>query len=255
MSDKDVPPIEPEAIVDTETPEEPPKPEVTLEEVQKQVGELTGNLTKAEENWKNAQRDSSKKQDTIQNLREQLQSNDSTSTLNKALVALMSQQKGQPAEEFAEEVKQNSPDLVKQFEATVAKIDGEQQAKRMTTRLREVQQRTEAVGLTPKDDDYDVIQTFAEAGKFGKVEKMLDKLEESKQAPKAETKKSEETEDEKVNRLVQEGLRKEMEKKGLLTQEDGGPSASASKRDEVLAKVASGELSTKEAEKIGFTFS
>jgi len=54
---------------------------------------------------------------------------------------------------------------------------------------------------------------------------------------------------------VAKRLKEEMEKKGLLIQDDGGPSAAALKRNEVLAKVARGEMTTQDAEKAGFKFS
>lgn len=235
-------PVEPEA-----NPEEA-KP--SIEELQAQLAALSETSTQLEGKLKQEQRTTGGQSTTIQRLREQLEGNESQSDMVKALVAMMASQKNQPTEEFTEEVKAQQPDLLKQYEKIVAASDKKRQLDRVTNRIKTVQERTDALGL--QGEDYDIVRAFAEAGQFDKAEARLDKLAEVKQTKPPEPK---EGEDERVERLATERLKAELEKRGLLTQDTGGPSASATKRADVLAKVASGEMSTEDAEKAGFTFS
>jgi len=216
----------------------------TIEELQAELARLKENSEKLESNWKSAQRDSSKKELTIQQMREQLSSNESQSDMIKALIAMMAQQGNKPTEEFAEEVKAQQPDLLKQYEQIVAKADKKRQLDRAKNRIRAIQERTEALGV--QGEDYDVIRVFAEAGQYDKAERKLAKLEEAKQTKPPEKK---ETEEEKIERLAAEKVKAELEKRGLLTQDTGTPSASAMNRKQKIKAYAEGKISREEYEK------
>ena len=213
-------PVEPEAKP-TPEPVVEGKPEITIGELQQELARLKGDSEKLDANWKSAQRDSSKKELTIQQLREQLSSNESQSDMVKALIAMMAGQKNQPAEEFAEEVKTQQPDLLKQYEQIVKSSEKKRQLDRATNRIRTVQERAEALDI--QGEDYDIVRAFAEAGQFEKAEKKLAKLEEAKQTKPPEE-KPKETEDERVERLATAKLKAELDKRGLLTQDSGTPS-------------------------------
>ena len=240
--------VEPEVVEPIKEPEQI-KPEVNLEELQKQLTELQKTSQKYEDNWKNESRVKAKKDLEIQRLRERLTSTESQEAMLKALIAVVAQQRGQPEDLLEGEVRQQQPDLVKQYE----KIQEESKKKReidtLNSRAESIRRDVESLGLTPNDDEYEVIRLAVRAGELDKAEIRLNKIREAKQViPPTEPKPDAEQE-------FQKRLRAELEKRGLLTQDTGGPSASASKRQDVLAKIARGELSTAEAEKIGFKFS
>jgi len=211
-------------------------PQITVEELQAQLAQLQETSKQFEENWKREQRVGSQKEVKFQQLQEQLVSNESQSNIVKALIATIAQQKGQPAETFEEEIKEKQPDLLKQYEEISKQVEQQRQIREMTSRIKDIQERTENL-LTPQDDDYEVIRAFAEAGKFDKADARLNKIEQAKQT------KPIEADEDRIQRLADEKLRQELEKRGLLTQETGGPSASASSRAEKIAKYARGETS------------
>lgn len=91
----------------------------------------------------------------------------------------------------------------------------------MTT-LQELQQRTEALGLTDDDEQYIEIKKLAvtmdpDNLKLAKIK--IKKLEDAKM-PKAKT----ETEEERINRLVEEKLRVKLQEAGMLQPEGAKPS-------------------------------
>lgn len=224
-------------------PEEEDKPQVTIEELQKQLGTLQETSNKNEENWKGAQRDSSKKELTIQQLREQVSSNESQGDMIKALITMMATQKNQPTEEFTEEVKTRQPDLLKQYEQIVESSGKKRQLDSAANRIKTVQERTVALGV--QGDEYDIIKAFAEAGQYDKADARLDKVSEVKQTKPPENKESEDS----VDKKVAEKLKAELEKRGLLTQDTGAPSASAKTRSQKIQAYAEGKISRDEYEK------
>jgi len=231
MTTKEVIPEEQEAIV-----EEEPKPQVTIEELQKQLTELQETSQRNEDNWKNEVRVKTKKDTEIQQLREKLSGNESQSDMIKALIAMMASQKNQLTDEFAEEVKAQQPDLMKQYEQIVEASAKKRQLDNMMSRIRTVQERTEALGL--QGDDYDVVRAFAEAGQFDKAETRLDRLEAAKQTKPPEAPR--ESDDDRVERLAAERLKAELDRRGLLTQDTGSPSASATRYEELRDIYSSG---------------
>ena len=218
--EQDVTQKTPEAEVKTPESEEH-KPQVTAEELQKQLTELQETSQKNEENWKTAQRDGSKKQTEIQRLREQLQSNDSQSDMMKALVAMMAQNQNKTSDELTEEIKQQQPDLLKQFEQIQQASERKREIDRATNRIKAIQERTEALGI--KGEDYKVIRAFAQAGEYDDAESRLEQLETATKPPE----EPEESEDDRVKRLATEKFEAMVKERGLLTQDPGIPSASS----------------------------
>lgn len=204
----------------TSSEAEPEKDKPTLEELQKQITNLQENSGRFEENWKNEQRVSSKKEVDNQRLREQLSSNESQSDMNKVLIAMMANQRNQPVEELAEEVKTQQPDLLKQYEQIVKTSERKRELDRATNRIKTVQDRTVALGI--QGEEYDIIRAFAEAGQFDKADKRLETLEDAKQTKPPEEPK--ESEDDRVERLAVAKAKEMLGDK--LTQDTGAPSAS-----------------------------
>ncbi len=216
------------------------KPEVTLEELQKQLAALQETSQKNETNWKEAERVKTRLGQENQGLREGQNSRDSQDNMIKALIAVMANQKNQPAEEFTEEVKTQQPDLLKQFEVISKASDDQRKLDNATGRIKSIQGRTEALKL--EGDDYELVKAFAEGGQYDKAEGKLDKLE-------AVSTKPPEVKDD-VEKQVAEKLKAELESRGLLTQDTGTPSASSMNRKAKIKAFGEGTISMEEYEKI-----
>lgn len=232
---------EQETLAEEEQVDEPQPP--TVEELQKELASAKENSTKFESNWKDAQRVSSKKDTENQRLREQLTGNESQSDMIKALVAMMAQQKNQPAEEFAEEVEASQPDLLKQYEEITKRAEQKRLLDGARVRVKGIQDRTEELGV--KGEEYKVIRALARNGQYEEAEYMLTKVA---SAPKEPT-KPKETEDERVERKTAEKLKAELKERGLLTQDTGKPSASTKTRKAKIEAYAKGEITRGEYEK------
>ena len=217
----------------------------TLEALQKQLAELSENSKKLEENWKNEQRVSSKKEQELQRLREQTSNIDANSDMMKALVAVIAQQKQESADVFEDEVKQKQPDLLKAYDEIAKKSKQQRDVERLSAKLREIQADTETLGLKEGSDDYDFIKAMAESGKFDKAEQRLEKLKGVKQV--APTEKPAETEEQKIERLVNDKLKAILGDK--LKQDGGTPSGgTATFTAEQIASMSTEEYKEKRAD-------
>ena len=219
------------------------KTEPTIEELGKQLAELQETSQKMEDNWKKQEVVSSRKEQTIQQLREQVSSNDSQSDMNKVLIAMMASQRNQSTEELEGEIKTKQPDLLKQYEQIVEQSDKKRKLDLAMNQIKTVQERADGLGV--QGEEYDIVRAFAEAGQYDKANKRLDKLEEAKQTPPPEEKK--ESDDDRVERLANEKAKAMLEKKGVLTQDAGTPSASGS-----LSGMDVGDLKEKMSDPVWF---
>ena len=206
--------------VTPETEETTPEPE----DLQKQLAALQEQTRQLEENWKVAQRDSSKKNLENQRLREQLARNESQEAMLQALIAVVAQQQQKSPEDLEGEVKRQQPDLVKQYQSIRDNLTKERQKTELTAKIRDIQDRTEALGLKPDNDDYEVIRAFAEAGQFDKAERRLAKLESAKETKPPEPK---ETEEQRIERLAAEKAKQML---GDRLKQDSGSPAGGGKR-------------------------
>jgi len=236
-------------------PESPPEqPQVTMEELQQQLADVRETSRKYEENWKNEQRVSSSKEQKLKQLQEQQSNNETQQDILKALIATVAGQQSKAPDEFEDEIKSRQPDLLKQYEQIAEANKKQRQQAQFASQINEIQARTEASGLKVGDEEYDLIKTLAEAGQFAKAEKRLEKVEQAKQTKPPEVNEPKESEDDRVERLANEKLRKLADEKGWLIQEDGGPSAVSSGAKKAMADYAQGTISLAEAQKRGATF-
>lgn len=151
---------------------------------------------------------------------------DELKELQKMGFALMADQGKMPEEGFDAEKRQ---DLSKQFDTKVNELEQKRLLREAQGKMVGYQERTEALGLTEDDPEYWDIQDAATNFKFQKTEALLKRLEKLKEAEKTtDTKETKvESEEDKVNKQVDEKLRQEMEKRGMLESEHGGPSAAS----------------------------
>lgn len=204
-------------------------------------------LQKMEDNYKNEQRVSSKKEQEIRELRDKIDSMASDRELQQAFLAALAQNQGKSEEEVAEEVQTKKPDLLNQYKMMLA----QQEATRKVTSY---QRQVGELGLTSTGEDYWDIKDWVESGKYGRADARISKLK-SLIGPKEEKKVEEaakETEEERIDRLAEEKARKKLEAEGLLTTETGGPSASSQRKQDIIRRYGEGDptVSTEEFEKV-----
>jgi hypothetical protein len=148
-------------------------------------------------------------------------------------------------------------DLKKQFQQVKVK----QQQEELANKVKEYQERTEALKLDPNSEEYLDIKDFAILGKFDRAEAKLKKLEESKklttETPKPEVKKEEPKETiEQIKARLKDEIRKEiLIERGELNAETGQPSGGTMTESKARELYAQGKLSESEARKRGVTFS
>ncbi len=149
----------------------------------------------------------------------------------KLLAGYVAQSKSGQPEDFEQAQATRPADLLKQFEEAEQKRLADLKFKQDMQTVSGYEQRVLALGLKPDDEDYLDIQdkvVTMNPIKLKLADTKLKKLEEAKMVAKLEGKKSDvkvETEGERIKRLVSEGLRTEMEKRGMLTPEGGIPSS------------------------------
>ncbi len=211
----------------TETPKESPE-----------VAQLRSKLAVAEENWKNEQRVSAKKDAELQKTRDLRFEIDEIKEYLKVNAVELANLRGKTEQEFTEEVIARRPEVSEQFE----KIGKEQERKRAEQKerervedfhrkMQELNQRTDSLGLDPESDTYTNIMLLTTTGNFELAEKRLAKLE----LVKKETEKpkmNEQDMEKEIEKRAEEKARKKMEEAGLL-KTDTGTSAGATQHAKV----------------------
>jgi hypothetical protein len=188
-------PKEPEA----EAKEEPKAP--TKEELEQARSEIQ----KMEQNWKDAQRVISKKDEELSKLKDRRD-------FEEAMLAAIAESKGQPVSEVEQDVRTRTPDLKQQYELLRQRRKQEEYTEKVASYQRVVEGE---LGLRPTDDDYDIIQALVVAGKFEKADKKIEAL----RTPKEKKEEPKESEEERVERLAKAKAAE------LLKSEGGEPSA------------------------------
>ena len=244
-----------------ETPVEEPagqsteQPAQDLDQLKKELENIRELAKKQEELWKNEQRVNSRKEAELQRLKTQMQDRQASEETLKAMMELIAEEKGQKEEEFGETFEKRKPNLVQQWEKRQKELEAKRIREEYNLRANEVWGKATAeVGLTPDNEDYWEIQNFLKTGQIERAEVKINKLTAVKAAPPPakpqETPK--ETEEERINRLVEEKLRQRMESDGLLVSETGTPSAANNTRSQLYKELAEGEMDLAKARKLGF---
>lgn len=141
--------------------------------------------------------------------------------------------------------------------ADLARKKNEQDAKRKqedyNRQADSVYERAKVV-FADDEDSLDRIDDYLRLGKLEQAERRVAKAEQPKQVVKTESAKSVESEEQRIDRLVNERLNKVMKEKNLLIDETGGPSAVSASAMEATALYARGAISESEARKRGVRF-
>jgi hypothetical protein len=186
--------------------EEPKAPDVSGE-----IEQLRSAVSKMEQNWKDAQRVISRKDEEIYKLKD-------NRDFQEAMLAAIAESKGGTVSDAETEVRHRMPDLKTQYQTLKARRQQEEFAEKVGSYQKIVEGD---LGLRPTDDEYDIIQALVVAGKFDKADKKIEAMKAEKEKPKEPPKdeKPKESEDERIERLAK------AKAAGLLKSEGGEPSA------------------------------
>lgn len=210
--------------------------------VNEEVVQLRNQLKQFEENWKNEQRVSSKHLNKIGELEAKLEDKD----FQRAMLALVAQQRGETEEEVETSVKANKPDLLKQVDDLVKQREFKRQQEDAQRVGEGYRKRVEALGLTPKDKTYRDIFRDVRDGLFDFADASLEELEKVKVVtqPKAEDKQKD----------IEEAARKMLEEKGLLKTDTGASLASGMNPEKAMQAYIAGNISAEKAKEYGAKF-
>lgn len=214
-------------------------PEQSVETKPDPVTELANRLQAMEGQLKNLERINSKKEDENRRLRESLENRDVEQATMKAALTLLSSRTGQTEDDLETEIRQNSPNLAKQFESLVDGERKKRQQERQAETVSSYQARTAELGLTEADKEYWAIFGAVAAGKFDKADKILEDVTEAKK-PKQE--KPVETKPKVED--VEEAARKLLEERGQLRTERPQPAAVTSGTTWTMGQIR--KMSTQE---------
>jgi len=221
------------------------KPEEGKSETE-DVGRLTSQIKTIEDNFKNEQRISSKKETELQTLRAELDGLRADRELSQSLLAIVAAQKGQPEDELGEEIRTKKPDLLAQYNT----LRTRQEAQRKVSTY---QRRVEALGLSPNDENYLDVRDLVIEGKYDRAEIRLKKLEAVKEEPPKE-KIVEETLEERAEKLAEAKYLKRLEKEGLLETDTGSPAGSLSSPQQAMQDYIGGKITAEDARTRGAVF-
>lgn len=233
----------------------PLSPEEELVALRQQLGEVTGKLTKAEEEAKAHQREVGKKAQELQQMRGSQVTRADLDELRQNLDLMA----GMIVQGRTENIENLEPQQKQDLLADVKRLRSQQDAKHRyeeaASKIKGYEDRVTALGLTEDNEDYLEIYDLVTRGVsindprlIKRAELKLSKLE----VAKSKEVKSVETEEKKpLTEEDEEAIaRKYMEKKGYLKQETGSPSAKSTTREGVIKRYAEGDptVSSKEYE-------
>ena len=236
-----------EVEVVEEKPEQTPIPEESVETLKSQLTKMTDELAQAKKGLSTAhqtisQRDAELKrkadiESDIVGIREEMQ------LLASAIVTKQ------------EDSDTPRPDILASLRARQAEQDVKRKTAEATAQLEGYRKRVEAAGLTEADEEYWSIYDEArtlDPVKLKKVDIRLAKLEKEKQ--KVATPQTDEDKKKEFDLLIEEGVRKEMERRGLLKDEISNPAKGKGTPQEAMLQYAQGKISAEEAKKRGASF-
>lgn len=237
-----------ETVDEKKEEQQTPIPEETVETLKSQMAKLTDELAQAKKGLSTAHQTLSQKdlelkrkadiESEIAGIREEMQ------LLAVAIATNKQDDSDTP-----------KPDVL----ATLRAKQAEQETRRKTAEaaslLESYRKRVEAAGLTEDDEDYWSIYDEArtlDPVKLRKVDIRLAKLEKEKQ--KLATPQNDEDKKKETDKLIDEGVRREMERRGLLKDETSTPSKGRGTPQEAMRDYAQGKITAEEAKKRGASF-
>ncbi len=224
--------------------------ETLKSEKQKTEDSYKSEKQKTEDSYKGLQKTLNK---TNEELRKQADLKSELAELRDAQrmqAALIAEYLNKPEEGLDEDIKSRKPDLLKAFADKEKELEGKRQ-ERLTEQRRQDYNRqaddiwTQAQGLKlPENDDGLLdIEDYLRSGNLKRAQAKIAKLQEGKKVATPEKKESEE---DRINRLVEERLNKAMADKGLLKTDSAVPSGRAGSNEDIVKRYAEGDPSVSE---------
>ena len=243
-----------------ETQTETPTNEPTPEELKAQLAQLNKALEETKKGLSTAHQTLTKKDQELKRQAALDTRLDGIESTQKVLAALIAEATGKEAEAEDSGTKQQRLDRYKELVADIDKKKADAEAKARQDAYAEkadaIWQRATALGLTAEDDDYWTIRDSLMNGNADRAEAKIGKLERVKsgasptpkptEAPKAEKPATQETEEEKVERLVRERI------KALTKTDTAVPSGPVKNREKAMAEAANGPTDLKKLRELGF---
>jgi hypothetical protein len=240
-----VPEVKPDGQPTTPIVEAPKVDELASLKAQLEVAQKEKATIEA--NWKNEQRNTSKKEQEIQKLRS---THDDISVLKdsiKILAAELATVKGESEDEFGKRTTVSKEELLKRFDELDLKRKQLAEQEKLSQLATEYKQRTEEAGLTPKDEDYHTIRGLVTRGEFELADIKLNKITQAKvvdNSKKENVVSDEKVIEEKAKKMAEEMYRKKLEDEGKLTTGVSQPAGGSMSADDLFEKYASGEIDT-----------
>ncbi len=227
-----------------------PTQESEASQLKAEIERLKAQVDEKDKGFKSLQRELSEREKKLQSVSTQEEKLQALRDDFKTLAAWVASSAGKTPEEYEEAKTTNKDNLLAEFEKREKQRQEQQRIQELKQKGDEFRQRVEALGLTDKDEEYWDIHDLVIDGKLQRADVKLKKLEAKKEVPvENKTLEKKESEDERINRLVEERLQKAMEAKGLLTSDAGTPSSGAMDRHKANQKYIAGEISRSEYEK------
>ena len=222
---------------------ETPKVEVKEEKPAEDVAGMKARLEALETSFKNEQRVSSKKEEEIKQLQNELADREGDRALFKSAMGLYAEQLGKPEEDFEGETKERAPDLIKRFDTLFEGQEQKRKAERYVRQADTIWQRGVTAGLTKGDSEYWELYKALKDGIPEYAEAIVSKVEGAKPVEPKET--ADETKA-RLKKEVEEEYRQSLEDKGVLDTAGGAAPAGASsgkvyKTSEIKAMDYQGE--------------
>lgn len=230
---------------------ETPTTEEKVKSLQTELETIRAEKIKVEDSYKGLQRTLNKTNDELKrqvDLKSELSDLREQQRLQAALIA---EYLNKPEETLTEETQARKPDLLKSLAIKEKELEQKRAQKLVETQRLEYNRqadelwsRASALGLSESDDNLLDIEDYLKAGNLKRAYARLTKLEgEKKPVVKQD---SQESEDVKINRLVQERLNKAMEEKGLLKTDTPVPSGRSGSKEDIIKRYAEGDPSVSE---------
>lgn len=213
-----------------------------LTQSKSQLAELNTKYKSVEDNWKNEQRNSSKKNEEIQKLRDLRSEVDTLKEYVKIQTAVLAEMKGQSESEFTTETQTNKNDYLKKFTDLEANLKQKRELEALQTKALEFKARVETLGLKEDSEDYLDIHDLVVEGKFARADLKLKKLESKETSKETDKVKTEDKKPELTKEEEEKIALKYAKEKGWLKSEDGQPSAGGGNDLNKLSKKELGIL-------------
>ena len=241
----------------SEQKEQAPTAEEQLKSLQSKVQELTAEKERLDKGYKGLQQTLSAKDREIKKQTELESRIAGIQDTMELLATAIAEGKRGDTDNLGETPSQPGRNILKELQAKKQEQETKRQQETEKQTQAEYTHKADALYARAQaifgedDENIEHIEDLLMSGRYERAEARIVKAERSK-GMKGE--QSVETEDKKIERLVGERLKKELQDRGLLEEHSGYPSAGSSNAIDAMNKYIKGEITAEEAQKRGVKF-